>query len=93
MTEREPELSSEQIVITRRKSIRNSKGGLVEMLARPGDVVRKGEIFARVINFWEILEEFEAEEDMYMLGVRANPVASSGDRIVLVGLEWHTASN
>jgi predicted deacylase len=89
MAQGEPEVPDGQIIIPRRKSIRNSKGGLVEMLVRPGDVVRKGEVFARVINFWEVLEEFEAEEDMYALGVRANPVASSGDRIALMGFDWY----
>jgi len=89
MSEGEPEVPDEQIVIPRRKSIRNKKGGLVEMLVRPGDVVRKGEVFARLINFWEVLEEFEAEEDIYILGARANPVASSGDRIALVGFDWY----
>ena len=89
MSEGEPEVPDEQIVISRRKSIRNKKGGLVEMLVRPGDVVRKGEICARVINFWEVLEEFEAEEDIYILGARANPVASSGDRIARVGFDWY----
>jgi predicted deacylase len=89
MTEGELERSGEQIIIPRRKSIRNSRGGLTEMLVRPGDIVRKGEVFARVINFWEVLEEFRTEEDSYVLGVRANPTASSGDRIGIIGFDWY----
>jgi len=89
MMEGEPEVLSEQIVIPRRKSFRNSRGGLTEMLGQPGDVVRKGKVFARVINFWEVLEEFIADEDMYLLGVRANPVVSSGDRIAFAGFDWY----
>ena len=90
MSEGEPEVPGDQIVIPRRKYLRNSKGGLAEMLIRPGDVVRKGEVFARVINFWEVLEELRAEEDMYAINVRANPVVSSGERIASAGFDWYT---
>ena len=90
MSEGEPEVPDEQIVIPRRKYIRNKKGGLVEMLVRPGDVVRKGEVFARLINFWEVLEELRAEEDMYAINVRANPVVSSGERIASMGFDWYS---
>ena len=89
MSEGEPEVPDEQIVIPRRKYLRSNKGGVVEVLVRPGDVVRKGEICARVINFWEVLEELRAEEDIYTITVRANPVVASGDRIASAGLDWY----
>lgn len=63
--------------------------GLTEMLVRPGDVVRKGEVFARVINFWEVLEELRAEEDMYTIQVRENPVVSTGEKIATMGFDWY----
>ena len=63
--------------------------GLTEMLVRPGDVVRKGEVFARVINFWEVLEELRAEEDMYTIQVRENPVVSTGEKIAIMGFDWY----
>ena len=89
MTEGEPEVPDKQIVIPRRKFLRNSRGGLVEVLIRPGDVVRKGEVCARVINFWEVLEELRAEEDMYTIQVRENPVVSSGEKIAILGFDWY----
>jgi uncharacterized protein len=88
--ERVPEAGAEQIVIPRRKFLRNLRGGLVEMLVRPGDIVKKGDIYARVINMWEVLEEMKAEEDMFMIGVCANPVVSSGDRIGFAGFDWYS---
>jgi hypothetical protein len=92
MTEGEPEVSGEQIIIPRRKFLRNTRGGLVEVLVQPGDVVRKGEVCAHVLNMWDILEELRAEEDMYMIGVRTNPVVSSGDRIGIGGVDWYTVN-
>ena len=62
------------------------------MLVRPGDVVRKGEVCARVINFWEVLEELRAEEDMYVTQVRENPVVSSGEKILSMGFDWYTVN-
>jgi predicted deacylase len=87
--EGKPEVSSEQIIIPRRKYLRNSKGGLVEVLVQPGDVVEKGKVCARIMNFWETLEELKAEEDMYVISVRENPVASTGERIISMGLDWY----
>jgi predicted deacylase len=85
----EPEVSSDQIVIPRRKYLRNSRGGLVEVLVRPGDVIQKGKVCARVMSFWEVLEELEAEEDMYVISVRENPVVSTGERILVMGFDWY----
>lgn len=87
-----PEVPSDQIIIPRRKNLRNYRGGLAEVLVRPGDVVRKGEVYARVINMWEVLEDMRAEEDMYVLGVCANPAVSPGERIAFAGFDWYAVN-
>jgi len=90
IAEGEPEIPGEQIVIPERKYLRNSRGGFLEILVQPGDVVRKGEVCARVINFWEVLEELKSEKDMYVIQVRENPVVSTGEKCLVMGFDWYT---
>lgn len=88
MLEGEPQMPEEQIVIPRRKYLRNTRGGLLEVLVQPGDIIQKGKVCARVINFWETVEELKPEEDTYVISVRENPVVSTGERILSMGLDW-----
>jgi len=90
LIEGQPEMPEEQIVIPHWKFLRNNRGGLIEMLVEPGDMVPKGKIYARVMNMWEVVEELKAEEDMYVISVRTNPAVSSGDRVAIGGFEWYS---
>lgn len=36
------------------------------------------------------MESYPARTDCYVIGVRENPVVSTGDRVAFVGTEWRT---
>ena len=49
--------------------------------------VRKGEVIATVHSiFGQLLEKYEAPEDSIVIGKEIDPVASSGARIVHIGV-------
>ena len=49
--------------------------------------VRKGEVIATIHSiFGQLIEKYEAPEDTIVIGKEIDPVASSGARIVHIGL-------
>ncbi|NLW06432.1 MAG: hypothetical protein GX039_00380 [Clostridia bacterium] len=77
-----------QLIITSRGFLRSNSGGLVRMAVNPGTFVKAGELLATVYSFWEELEQLKAEQDVFVIGTRFQPVVSSGDRLAFVGYEW-----
>lgn len=67
--------------------IYTNRGGLLEVLPKVTDVVKKGEVIARIRNvFGDLLEEYYAPEDGVVIGKSVNPQGQSGARILHLGI-------
>jgi len=82
------ESPAKQLIITKRCFLRGNRGGLTRMAVEPGNFVKKGDLLATVYNFWEEVDHLYAEQDQFVIGVRFEPVVSSGDRLAFVGTQW-----
>ena len=58
------------------------------MDVKPGEILSQGERIAHIIDFFSEIETLEAQEKMYIIQVRVNPVVHTGDRVAFLGLEW-----
>lgn len=82
-----------QLLITKRGFLRSPRGGMLEdRIVDPGDIVRKGEVYARVHFFGDMVEEYSAPCDFYVIAARKHPVIQTGERFVFVGTEWKEVS-
>jgi len=87
----EPKRPEKQIIITSRKHLRCQSGGMVILDCEPGQIVKKGQRIAHVIDIGSELPEIEvieADQDMYIISARVNPPVDTGDRIAFGGLKW-----
>ncbi len=87
----EPKIPEKQIIVTSRKHLRCNSGGMVVMDAEPGQIVKKGERIAHIIDVASEAPEIEAikaDQDMYMISTRVNPPVDTGDRIAFAALKW-----
>lgn len=84
----EVEETTGQIKITNRKFLYSNRGGMMRMMAKPGEVVKKGESLLQVHYYDDRLEDYTVAQDCYIIGARENPVVNEGDRVAFVGLEW-----
>jgi len=90
-----PKIPDRQIIITSRKHIRCTSGGMAIMDVMPGQVLKKGEKIAHIIDVGSEMSEIEvleADQDMYIISTRVNPPVDTGDRIAFVGLKWEEYS-
>jgi predicted deacylase len=63
------------------------RGGLLEVLPRPTDRVRRGELVGVLRNaFGDLIREYHAPEDGIVLGSSVNPVGQTGARILHLGV-------
>lgn len=79
-----------QVLITKRRFLRSDKGGMIRMNVKPGDEVKAGESLLDLHYYGDEMESYPARSDCYVIGVRENPVVSTGDRVAFVGTEWRT---
>ncbi len=77
-----------QLLITRRKFLYADKGGITRLLVKPGEIVKGGERLLQVHYYDDRIESQHTKEDVYVIGIRENPVVNEGDRIAFVGTEW-----
>lgn len=82
------ESMEKQLLITSRKFLYAKRGGITKLLVSPGNIVEKGEPFLEVHYYDSEPEREYAEQDMYLIGVRENPVVNEGDRVAFAGLIW-----
>ncbi len=79
-----------QVLITKRRFLRSDKGGMIRMNVKSGDEVKEGESLLDLHYYGDEMESYPARSDCYVIGVRENPVVSTGDRVAFVGTEWRT---
>ncbi|WP_302326469.1 M14 family metallopeptidase [Enterocloster lavalensis] len=79
-----------QVLITKRRFLRSDKGGMIRMNVKSGDEVKAGESLLNLHYYGDEMESYPARTDCYVIGVRENPVVSTGDRVAFVGTEWRT---
>lgn len=87
----DPKLPEKQILVTSRKHLRCQSGGMVIMECVPGQIVKKGQRIAHLIDIGSEapeIERIEADQDMYIISARVNPPVDTGDRIAFAGLKW-----
>jgi len=64
-----------------------TNGGILEVYPGVNTLIKKGDLVARMRNiFGNFVEEYFSEEDGIVIGRSSNPVASTGDRILHVGI-------
>ena len=77
-------------IITRRGFTRCDGAGMYVPAYGPGDEMFGGGVQGRLHYFGETLEECRLEKDkVFFIGVRFNPVVSTGDPISFIGTEWY----
>ncbi|HSN82023.1 MAG TPA: succinylglutamate desuccinylase/aspartoacylase family protein [Polyangiales bacterium] len=63
------------------------RGGLLEVLPRPTELVSRGERVAVLRNaFGDVIREYHAPQDGIVIGKSANPVGQTGARILHLGV-------
>lgn len=90
MLEGPVEKPGRQVLITKRRFLRSDKGGMIRMNVKSGDEVKAGESLLDLHYYGDEMESYPARSDCYVIGVRENPVVSTGDRVAFVGTEWRT---
>jgi predicted deacylase len=64
-----------------------TRGGILNVIPEVNTWVRKGELIATVHSiFGQLIEKYEAPDDSIVIGKEIDPVASSGARIVHLGV-------
>ena len=76
----------EPILCERSRWMYTDRGGLLEVLPRPTDLVSRGERVAILRNaFGDAIREYHAPEDGIVIGKSVNPVGQTGARILHLG--------
>ena len=87
----EPKRPKKQIMVTVRKHLRCQTGGMAVMDCASGQIVKKGQRIAHIIDIGSEapeIEVIEADQDMYIISTRLNPPVDTGDRIAFAGTKW-----
>lgn len=77
-----------QVLIKKRRFLRSDQGGLIRMCVKSGQQVKKGESLYELHYYGDSIQAVPAEQDCYVIGIRENPVVSTGDRVAFVGTQW-----
>lgn len=78
----------ESVECLRSSWIHTDAGGLLEVLPKVAERVRRGQVVARLVNEWgDPIRNYQAPEDGVVIGKSTNPVAYSGSRILHLGVE------
>jgi predicted deacylase len=76
----------EPVLCRRSRWMYTDRGGLLEVLPRPTDLVSRGERVAILRNaFGDVIREYHAPEDGIVIGKSVNPVGQTGARILHLG--------
>ena len=88
MTDSEVEAHSSETVICKKSYwMYTDTGGLLSVLPNVTDLVKKGEIVARLSNlFGDLIKEYVAPEDGIVIGKSVSPVNQAGGRILHLGI-------
>ncbi len=88
MTDSEVEAPSSETVICKKSYwMYTDTGGLLSVLPNVTDLVKKGEIVARLSNlFGDLIKEYVAPEDGIVIGKSVSPVNQAGGRILHLGI-------
>ncbi len=89
MLDGEPKRFHGQKIVTKRDFPCSRRGGLAIPCCKPGEIVKAGTVFARIVDFMgNELERMVAPQDLCLIGVLENPMVHSGKVVAAVGLEW-----
>ncbi len=88
MTDSEVEAhSSETIICKKSYWMYTDTGGLLTVLPKVTDLVKKGTVVARLSNlFGDVIKEYLAPEDGVVIGKSVSPVNQAGGRILHLGI-------
>ena len=70
-----------QVLITKRRFLRSDKGRHDPHEREIGDEVKAGESLLNLHYYGDKMESYPARTDCYVIGVRENPVVSTGDQV------------
>jgi len=89
MIQRKEKIYHHKTVICKKSYwMRTDQGGILEVFPQVTDLVKKGELIARVQNiFGDLLREYVAPEDGIVVGKSINPVNQTGSRILHLGIK------
>ncbi|NLE49263.1 MAG: hypothetical protein GX614_12760 [Sandaracinaceae bacterium] len=74
------------VICTRSRWLYADRGGLLDVLVRPTDLVSEGQEIAVLRNaFGDITRRYYAPHDGIIIGNSVNPVGATGSRIVHIG--------
>jgi len=77
----------EPVICTRSYWMFTRNGGILTILPEINTWVKEGEVVARIHNvFGDLVEEYLAPTDGVVVGHSVNPVCSTGDRIMHIGV-------
>ncbi|MFM1652131.1 M14 family metallopeptidase [Brevibacillus sp. B_LB10_24] len=85
-----PHPEHQPVTITERRFLYSDAAGIAVDNPAPGTVVKRGERLVTVIDLLGNEQPILAEEDMYIILSRRNPVVDVGDRIAFVGTKWES---
>ena len=75
--------------VTRRGHVPVSAGGLFRALRKPAELVKAGDPFGEIMNMHgHVVERPSLTRDVIIIGIRADPVVHTGDRVAYVAYEW-----
>lgn len=74
--------------VSKRKFVYSDIGGLIVDSVQSGEHVKKGERLVRIVNLLGEPTDILAEQDVYIIINRRNPVVESGDRLFFVATAW-----
>lgn len=78
--------AKEPVICTRSRWLFTDAGGLLEVFPQVADLVKKGELVARLTDvFGDLIREYRAPENSVVIGKNVNPVAQTGARILHLG--------
>jgi len=88
MTDSEVEAHSSETVLCKKSYwMYTDTGGLLTVLPSVTDLVKKGEVIARLSNlFGDLIKEYVAPEDGVVIGKSVSPVNQAGGRILHLGI-------
>ncbi len=88
MTDSEVEAHSTETVLCKKSYwMYTDTGGLLTVLPKATDLVKKGEVVARLSNiFGDLIKEYLAPEDGVVIGKSVSPVNQAGGRILHLGI-------
>ena len=74
------------IICSESRWLYTDHGGLLEVIARRTEIIKEGQIIARLTNvFGDLLHEYRAPDSGIVIGKSTNPVGQAGARILHLG--------